>query len=164
MKAVADSTILIHLTKTGKIRLLKKLFEKIIIENEVYKETIEKGKEHSEVPIIKELIEEGYFIVKEAIKKIEMPNLHEGEKNSISLCRELNINNILIDEVEGFNVATMLNLKPIRTTSILIVMLDKKLINLEEYKNSITDLSESGYFLDRNTYDRLIKIGENIAK
>ena len=164
MKVVSDSTSLIHLGKIGKIDLLKRLFEKIIIENEVYKEIIEKGRMYSEVPMIKKLIEEGFILIKEATKQIEMPNLHEGEKKTISLCKELNIKNILIDEEEGFNVATMLDLTPIRTTSILIILLDKKIINFSEYKESLKGLSESGYFLDASKYQKLLNIGENIAK
>ena len=102
MKAISDSTPLIHLAKIGKINLLKELFEEIIIEDEIYKETIEKGTEHSEIPIIRSLIENGFIIIRKAIKKIEMLNLHEGEKRSISLCKELNIENILINDDEGF--------------------------------------------------------------
>ena len=164
MKAISDSTPLIHLAKIGKINLLKELFEEIIIEDEIYKETIEKGTEHSEIPIIRSLIENGFILVKEATKQIEMPNLHEGEKKSISLCKELNIKNILIDEEEGFHIATMLNLMPIRTTTLFIILLDRKIINFNEYKESLQKLSESGYFLDALTYEKLLNIGRNIAK
>ncbi len=164
MKAISDSTPLIHLGKIGRIHYLRKLFGTIIIESEIYKEIIEKGKEHDEVVIIKNLIEEGFIIVKEATKKIEMPNLHEGEKRAISICKELNIKNLLIDEEEGFNVAIMLNLIPIRTTTLLIIILDKKIINFKDYKESLQRLSESGYFLDALTYERLLTIGKNLSK
>ncbi len=164
MKAVSDSSILMHLAKIEKINFLKKLFDRIIIEKEVYNETIERGEGHSEIIIIKSLIDEGFIIVKEATKEIEIPNLHEGERKSIFLCKELNIKNLLIDDEEGFNVAAMLGLVPIRATSILIILLDRKLINLKDYENSMKRLSESGYFLDALTYDRLLTIGKNIAK
>ena len=164
MRVISDSTPLIHLAKIGRINLLKKLFSEIIIENEISKEIIERGIEHSEIPIIKNLIEEKFIIVREAFKKIDALNLDEGEKRSISLCKELNIGNILIDDEEGFSIATMLNLIPIRTTSLLIIFLDKKIINFREYKESLKGLSESGYFLDASTYQKLLNIGENIAK
>lgn len=164
MRAIADATPLIHLAKIGKLHLLKRLFEKIIIETEVYKEVIEKGGGHNEVSIIKKLMEEKFITVKESARKIEMSNLHEGEKKSISLCLNLNVKNILIDEGEGVNAATMLGLIPIRTTTLLIILLDKGLIHVKEYEDAIHELLESGYFLDASTYARLLKIGKGIVK
>ena len=58
----------------------------------------------------------------------------------------------------------MFNLIPIRTTSILIILLDNKMINLDKYKDLLKKLIETGYFLDAITYERLLSIGENIAK
>lgn len=162
--AVSDSTSLIHLAKIGKINLLEKLFDRIIIENGVYTEIVERGEKHSEVPLIKKLIEDNFISVKKATKKIEIPDLHEREKMSISLCKELGIENLLIDDEDGFNIARMLNLIPIRTTSILIILLDKKIIDFKEYKSSLKELSESGYFLDALTYDKLLNIGKKISK
>ena len=164
MKAVADATILIHLAKIGKISLLKKLFNMIIIEKEVYEEIITRGELNAEISIIRPLIEENFIIIKESVQIIDMPHLHKGERKSMSLCRELKIPVLLIDDEEGFNVAAMINLNPMRTTSVLIVLLDKKLISLNEYEESLKDLSESGYFLDASTYQKLIQIGESIAK
>lgn len=164
MKTIADATILIHLAKAGKIDLLRKIFDKVIIEKEVYREIVEQGETHSEVPIIKKLIEEGYMDIRKVSNIIDMPHLDEGEKRSISLCKELNINYLLIDEKEGFNIARMLHLSPIRTTSLLIILLDKRRISLKEYESSLRSISESGYFLDAVTYERLITLGRNIAK
>ena len=162
--AVSDSTTLMHLAKIGKINFLKKIYDEIIIEDEVYKEIIERGKEHIEVPLIKKLIEDKFITVKKVSQKIEMLDLHEGERMFISLWKELRIESLLIDDEDGFKVAAMLNLTPIRTTSILIILLDKKLINLEEYEKSIRELSESGYFLDALTYERLLAVGKNLRK
>ena len=161
---VSDSTTLIHLAKIECINLLKKLFDKIIIENEIYKEIIERGKEHIEVLLIKRLIEENFIVVKKATKKIEILDLHEGEVMSISLCKELNIETLLIDDEDGFKVSAMFNLIPIRTTSLLMILLDKKIINFNGYKELLKKLSESGYFLDALTYERLLNIGKNISK
>lgn len=164
MKAIADSTILIHLAKIGKVDLLKKLFDKIIIEDEVYDEIIKKEEMHGEIPIIKSLIEEKFITTKKAKGKIDIKNLDQGEKKSIALCKELRIENILIDEKDGYEISAMLGLTPIRTTSVLIILLDKKLISLKEYEALIRDLSESRYFLDATTYARLLEIGKNISK
>ena len=58
----------------------------------------------------------------------------------------------------------MINLTPIRTTSLLLIFLDKKIINFNEYKESLKELSESGYFLDAITYERLLDAGKEIVK
>ena len=90
--------------------------------------------------------------------------MDDGEKEAISLCKEIKIKTILIDEKEGFNFASMINLTPIRTTSLLLIFLDKKIINFNEYKESLKELSESGYFLDAITYERLLDAGKEIVK
>ncbi|MEK6926871.1 MAG: DUF3368 domain-containing protein [Nanoarchaeota archaeon] len=166
MKAISDSTPLIHLSKIGCINFLKDLFEEIIIPEEVYNEIIVKGKEQgkNEVFLIENLIEEEFIKIRETNSTMEVTNLDKGEKECILLCKELRINNLLIDEKKGFSIANMFNITPIRTTSILLILLDKNIINFNKYKELLRKLSESGYFLDIKTYEKLLSIGENINK
>ncbi|MDO8459730.1 MAG: DUF3368 domain-containing protein [Nanoarchaeota archaeon] len=166
MKAVSDSTPLIHLSKIGCLNFLKELFEEIIIPKAIYEEVIIKGKTlgKNEIILIEKLIEEGFIITKESKSKIELENLDKGERECIALCKELNINNILIDEKQGFKVSLMFNLTPIRTTSILIILLDRKIITFSKYKDLLKELPRGGYFLDALTYEKLLKIGENLVK
>ena len=162
MQAVSDATPLIHLSKISKISYLKKIFEKIFIPKEIFKEVVVKGKElrKKEVFLIEELIKEEFIIITETPSKIELPNLHAGELNAIALCIELKIKNLLIDEKEGYEAAQLIGLNPLRTTAILLSLLNKKLINFEEYKESLLALSESGYFLSAETYERLLQAGK----
>ncbi|MDL1980683.1 MAG: hypothetical protein LWX02_04265 [Deltaproteobacteria bacterium] len=44
MIVVSDSTILIGLVKIGKLDLLKEIFSKVFIPEEVFKEVVERGK------------------------------------------------------------------------------------------------------------------------
>ena len=150
----------------GGINLLKNLFEEIIIPKQVYEEVIVKGKEHwkNEVLAIEKLIEGGFIKIKSANSVIELENLDKGEKECITLCKELNIPTLLIDEKEGFDACIIFNLTPIRTTSILLVLLDKKIINFNKYNNFLKELLKNGYFIDALTYEKLLKIGKNIAK
>ena len=143
MDAVSDSTPLIHLAKIGKINYLRSIFKKIFIPQEIYNEIIVKGKEQSkkEVAVIEELINNGFIVMKETSSKMEMPSLHLGELKAISLCRELKIKNFLIDEKEGYGAAEIFGLNPIRTTSLLLILLDKKFINYEEFEESLKDFS-----------------------
>lgn len=165
MKAISDSTPLIHLSKIGIINFLKKLFEEIIIPREIYEEIIIEGKKHEKNDIlsIEKLIEEKFITIKEFESNLEIDNLDRGEKACIALCKQFDINTILIDEKEGSNVALLFNLNPIRTTSILLILLDKKLIEFNKYKELLKKLLESGYFLDALTYEKLLSIRKNIA-
>ncbi len=166
MKAVSDSTPLIYLSKIGCLHLLKHLFEEIIIPKEVYNEVIAKGKEKkkNEVLFIEEMIEDKFILIKEPKSSLNIENLDKGEKECIALCKELGIKVILIDEKTGSNISYMLNLNPIRTTLILVASLDKKLINLARYKELLKTLPQEGYFIDSLTHQKLISIGENIAR
>ena len=165
MMVISDSSPLIYLAKIGCINSLKNLFDEIVISRGVYEEILE-GKKHgkNEIIIIEELIESKFIIVKEPNSIIKIEKLDRGEKESISLCKELNIKTILIDEEIGFSISYMFNLNPIRTTNLLIILLDKSLINLSRYKEFLNKLIEAGYFLDASTYEKLLRIGESIAK
>ena len=165
MNAVSDSTPLIHLAKIGKINLLKKLFDEIIIPRAIYQEIFAgKNNGRNEILMIEELIKEKFIIIKEPKNIAEIENLDNGEKECISLCKELNINNILIDELKGFDIAQLFDLTPVRTTSILIILLDKKMINLNEYKELLKKLLSGGYFLNASIYEKLLNIGKNLSK
>lgn len=162
MQAVSDATPLIHLSKIGKISRLKRLFEKVFIPKEIYEEVVVKGKSlnKKDVVLIEALIEENFIEVKETASKIEMPNLHLGELKAIALCKELKIKNLLIDDKEGYDAAELIGLNPLRTTALLLRLLDKKFVKFSEYKESLLKLSESGYFLSADTYERLLEAGK----
>lgn len=164
MQAVSDATPLIHLSKISKISYLKRIFEKIFIPKEIYGEVVIKGKElnKKDVVLIEALIKENFIEVKENSSNVEMLNLHTGELKAISLCNELKIKNLLIDEKEGYDAAEIMGLSPLRTTALLLILLDKKIIEFNEYKESLLALSESGYFLSAEAYERLLEAGRKV--
>ena len=63
---ISNSTPLIYLTKLGKLNLLKDLFKKIIIPEEVFQEVVIRGKANhvSEALIVKEAVKAGWLIVR----------------------------------------------------------------------------------------------------
>ena len=54
MIVVADSTVLIGLAKLGKLTLLKEIFSKVTIPEEVFREVVERGKDKPGSKLIKE--------------------------------------------------------------------------------------------------------------
>lgn len=162
MIAVSDATPLIHMAKIAHIHLLKKLFDKIIIPKQVYYEIT--TREESEVVLIKNLIDSEYIKIKGVAAITNVNGLDKGENECIALCKELNIEAILIDENKGFDICQMFGLTPIRTTSLLFILLDKKIITLNKYLELLKSLVESNYYIDRVTYEKLVEIGKNIAR
>jgi len=166
MFSVSDSSSLIYLSKIKKIMLLKRLFKKIYIPREVYMETIIEGskKNEKDVFLIEECVKDNFIEIKDVKNNLNIKNLHLGETKAISLCQELKIKNILIDDKDGYNTAEILGLNPLRTTSILLILLDKKIITLSEYENSLSELINNEFFIEDKIYDFLIRVGRNKIK
>ena len=119
MIVVADSTVLIGLAKLGKLTLLKEIFSKISIPEEVFTEVVEQGKNKPGSKLIKE----SPWIEKKAVKdktqvNFLMGSLDREEAEVLALAGELGADLILLDEekarksavIAGFNVMGLLGL------------------------------------------------------
>ncbi len=158
--AVSNSTPLIYLAKIGKLKLLKELFEKVYIPEEVFEEVVVKGRElnKKEVFLLEELIEEGFIEVTGATvpdKRIE--TLHRGEMAAISVALDRKIETLLIDDREALEVARVFGLHPVRTTAVLLMFYRNGIIDYKGFCDSLLRLSEEGYFMKAEVYNELIK-------
>ncbi len=54
----------------------------------------------------------------------------------------------------------LMGLAPMRTSAALLRLLKEKIIDFNEFKSSLKDLSREGYFIDINTFEYLIKEAE----
>lgn len=99
MIVISDSTILIGLVKIGKLDLLKEIFSKVYIPEEVFKEVVERGKGKPGSKVIKEA---AWIEPKPVKDKIQVAfllgSLEKGEAEVLVLARELNADLILLDE------------------------------------------------------------------
>ena len=119
MIVVSDSTILIGLVKIGKLDLLKEIFFKVYIPEEVFKEVVERSKGKPGSKVIKEA---AWIEVKPVKDKIQvnflLGSLEKGEAEVLVLARELEIDLILLDEekarksavIAGFEIIGLLGL------------------------------------------------------
>ena len=119
MIVVSDSTILIGLVKIGKLHLLKEIFSKIFVPEEVFKEVVERGKGKPGSKVIKEA---AWIEVKPVKDKIQVSfllgSLEKGEAEVLVLSRELKADLILLDEekarksavIAGFEIMGLLGL------------------------------------------------------
>ncbi len=119
MIVVSDSTILIGLAKIGKLDLLKKIFSRVFIPEEVFKEVVERGKGKPGSKVINESV---WIETKPVKDKIQVAfllgSLEKGEAEVLVLARELKADLILLDEekarksavIAGFEIMGLLGL------------------------------------------------------
>ncbi|KXB00989.1 hypothetical protein AKJ44_03055 [candidate division MSBL1 archaeon SCGC-AAA261F17] len=159
MEAISNSTPLIYLAKVSNLNLLKKLFNEIIVPEEVYEEVVVKGEERGEpeVSLISDLFEEG-FIRKEKARRPKrgLRGLHEAEGKAIDLCEEEGIDHILVDDKEAFKLAKLLGLEPWRTSSIILKFFELGEIDYRKLRRALQDLSNAGYFMTAEVYELIL--------
>lgn len=163
---MSNSTPLINLARIGRSDLLKRCFERVYIAPAVFEEVIVEGKRQGrkEVAVLEELISEGFIEVKKPGTQLaKIASLHLGENESISLCKEISADCIIVDDREAVEAAKLLGLKPMRTTALMLFCLKQGAIDFDELQNLLLMLSEGGYFLDAKTYEEILRAARKIS-
>ena len=108
MIIVCDSTILIGLVKIGKLDLLKEVFSRVFIPEEVFKEVVERGKGKPGSKVIKRA---AWIEAKPVKDKIQVAfllgSLEKGEAEVLVLAQELKADLILLDEEKARKCAVI---------------------------------------------------------
>jgi predicted nucleic acid-binding protein len=162
---VSNATPLIYLAKTGRIDLLKKVFGKVFIPEEVKIEVVDKGKllKEKDAYAIEKAIHEGWLKVLTA-ETIEVPmKLDKGEVAALSLAKKLKLNVVLLDEVSARSAARLLDLTPRGTVFVLLKALEKKEIDLDEFLEVLSQLISEGFRLKEEVYVEAVKEAKRIA-
>ena len=124
MSVVSDTSVLIAFESLGKLKILKEIFQQIIIPEGVYKELkVEKG----------EFVLENWIIVKkiantDLFRRLYL-DLGEGESEAITLAIEEQADYTLLDDKEARKEAIDLDLKVIGTAGLLLSAKRKGLIS-----------------------------------
>jgi len=149
---IVDTSVLIPLLKIGKINLLKKFFNKIIITKEVEKE-IETGK--IGVSEFEEANKLWIEIKEENSEKAEkLANVEDIEKTdaSIILIAKDQKDIILSNDYALITVAKSKNIECWWLTTFIIKILKKKIITKKEAKEIMSDLIKAGMRLKNEIY------------
>ena len=154
MIVVSNTSPLIFLSKIEKLDLIKKLYKKVNISEEVFKEI--NSKKSEEVNYFNK--SKIYKIHK--LKNIKKFNLGEGEEATITLALKLKADLVLLDDQKARFIVDNLNIKYIGTIGILLLSLKKELIKHDEFKNLINKLMDSGYRIDINIYTKITEEAE----
>ncbi len=157
---VCDSTSLIHLSKIGKIELLKSVFGKVLIPEAVYTETVIRGAGKLNTQNItsqnwivkKELSEKQKEDVKNLLKSA---NIHRGEAEAIVLAKSENLP-LLIDDSVGVRVAQTFGIETYWTTSTVLKAYSENKLDKKETKQLLEDLVRSGYRIKPEILIRLL--------
>ena len=99
---------------------------------------------------LKEAIGSGIIEVVNQKKVIHL-GLDKGETAAISLARERN-DTILLDDAAAIKAAEALNITTMRTTSILFVAVQKKILTKKEALVLLNKIIENGYYIAPRYY------------
>lgn len=154
---ISNSSPLICLAKINQLQILKKLFQSIIITEEVKNEVLE-YKKPGYIEIEK-AIEENWIKVINSRKNVQF-GLDSGENSIINLAREIK-DSLIIDDTKGIKIAQSFNIKILRTTSVILKALNKKIINKKQAISYIHQIVEQGYYLSSQYYSKILQEIEN---
>ena len=164
-KIVSNATPLIYLAKIKKYSLLKSLFDKIIISQEVKIEIVDEGKKlkKQDALLIEREIEVGFIEVMKVEKLLETSlELELGELSTLSLAKKLKIDKVLIDETLGRSAARIIGLVPKGTLYVLLKNLKLKEITFDDFLNILNELLESGFRLKEEIYIKVIEEAKKV--
>ena len=153
---------MIYLARIGQIKLLKDLFSKIYISEEVKSEVIDKGKllGKKDAYIIEKAIKDGWIIVARG-KPQEIPiPLDKGEDSTIRLASQKKADFVLIDETRGRTAAKLIGLKPLGTAGVMLTAIKKKKINYEEFLSLLEKLLKEGFRLRHEVYIEILSCAD----
>lgn len=149
---IADSTVLICLSKIQRLELLKRLYKKITIPPSVEKEVLIDGKEGYKS--IYDAIKNGWIKVTNPRKIISL-GLGKGEEQAISLAVERK-DSLILDDAFAIKATTALNINYIRTTTVIFTALKKKILTKKQALSCLNQLIENGYYISTKDYAILI--------
>lgn len=157
-KIVSNTTPIISLLKIGKLIILKKLYTKIIVPQEVYNE-IENGKEKEYYTDLSLLDWIEVIPIKDKKSIFYFLDLDKGEAETIILAIEIKADLVIIDEKLGRFHAKHADLKITGTLGILLKA--KKQGIIKKIKPLLLELKEKGIWLNDNLFEKvLILAGE----
>ncbi len=154
---VSDASPLINLAKAEKLYLLKELFGKVLIEEEVRKEAVERGKEEGapDALLIEKAVKEGWIEVLTIKKEKNIMGLHKGENNSILLAKERECL-VLIDEEDGREVARAMGLKVKGCLFVLMKAVEKCLLSEDNAIKALDEMMAGGFRISARVYARFL--------
>lgn len=149
---ISNATPIICLSRINQLRLLKLIFKSVIIPSSVRKEVLIEGKPGYSG--IVNAIKEGWLKVAEPINKIDY-GIGAGENAAINIARERK-DTLILDDAFAIKAAKAFDVPIIRTTTVVFIALQKKVISRDEAISILNQLIENGYYISPKEYSVLL--------
>ncbi|MEA2032284.1 MAG: DUF3368 domain-containing protein [Euryarchaeota archaeon] len=155
---ISDASPLISMAKAGKHYLLRELFERVLIEEEVKRETIDKGKEGgaSDALVIEDAVKEGWIEIEKLREGKKFRGIHRGEGNTILLAKKHKCF-VLIDEEDAREVARAVDLKVRGSLYVLKEAVENGLISKEEAVKTLDEMIKEGFRISTRIYTKFLE-------
>jgi len=155
---IADASPLIILSKMNKLSLLKELFSHVNIPEQVRDEVLFDNKPGSIA--IKRAIQEGWIHVINCDRN-PVYGLGKGEEAALYLAKKRG-EKFLTDDKSAIQIAKVLNVPAVRTSSVIILAVSKKLIIKNEAIAIIDAMIKVGQYIGSLDYSRIRKVIDDI--
>ena len=141
---VSNSSPLIHLARIGRLELLQKLFQEVVIPLAVYREVVVEGRGKPGADLVQSA---PWIRVKQlrdqALKQSLTLVLDEGEAEAIALAVEEHAELVLLDEREACVIAKRLGLKVTGTLGVIVKA--RKLNLVKNVREELDKLKATGF-------------------
>ena len=155
---VSNSSPIIILGKQGRLNLLKKCFNKVIISEAVYNEIMQKKETPETASLMKGIDDKWIVVEKTAIHPIlDTKNLGLGEKEAISLAAKHNAL-LLVDDDSAKSYASILEVKAHGILYLILFSRKKNYIGKIEAREIIENMISDGFYISTELYSRLIDL------
>jgi len=154
----SDASPLICLAKVGKLYLLRELFGKVVIEEEVKRETIERGKEEGapDALVIEDAVKDGWIEVEKVEEVKSFSGIHKGEGNTILLAKKHECL-ALIDEEDGREVGRAMGLKVRGSLHVLKKAVEKGLMSKDGAMRTVDEMIGDGFRISTRIYAKFLE-------
>jgi predicted nucleic acid-binding protein len=173
LPAVSNAGPLIHLAQISKLHLLKKLFKNMLIIPKVRREVVDEGIKlgHNDALIVKEVIGEGWIIVKIITRKgvstakriAKGENVSKSDAETLMLAIENKVRNILVDEKILSDLAKMHGFIVWNTWTILLEALRRGFIEVHDVESAIKELGERRHKLKAKQAAEILDAAKSMA-
>ncbi len=158
MIVVSDTSPVTNLAAIGRLDLLQKLYEKVIIPQAVYRELahVSDGMQGTTPLQIPEWIECQAVVDRAVVTALQM-EVDEGEAEAIALAMELKADFLLLDERHGRAIASRFGLRFIGLLGVVIEAKHRGYI--PAVKPIVDDLMvRAGFWVSQQLYARVLQI------
>lgn len=156
MIVVVNSTPLIHLSKIGKLALFQDFYSRIYISHAVYQEVVVDGERRKDALAVSQAnwIEKRR-VDQEYLDRLKGFLLDPGEIETIALSLQLGADLVIMDELDGREIAASFGLNVVGTVGLVEEGYRLKLI--DSLRVTLDDLRNSGFFLSEKLYQAILE-------